>query len=158
MDLILNNLKGLGIHLLMSVLSIILTLVGVMLSPIYSSQVIAITVAVFVYIIYLVIYLKLSNCLKLENNKRNDYMVGVLAFIVGLGIWGLSIYYSGCSMNYISESQAIYWMPYNVYIFAGWVFLYGQENALILLLGSLSPIILLSVGMKIRRYKYRLNK
>ena len=156
MDLILNNLKGLGIHLLMSILSIILTGICVMLSPIYGSQVVAIIVIVFMYITYLVIYLKLSNCLKLESNKRNDYMVGLLAFIVGLGIWGLSIYYSGCSINYISESLAAYWIPYNVYIFAGWVFLYGQENALILLLGSLSPIILLSVGIKIKRY--RLNK
>lgn len=46
MDLILNNLKGLGIHLLMSMLSIILILIGVMLSPIYSSQAIAIIVDV----------------------------------------------------------------------------------------------------------------
>ena len=158
MDLFLNNLKGLGTHLLMSIFSIILILLCIAVSPIYSSQIIAVIMVAFLYIVYLVIYLKLSNCLKLETNKKNDYVVGVLAFLIGIGIWGLSIYYSGCSMNYISESAAVYWIPYNVYIFPSWLFLYGQENPLILLLGSLSPVALLSVGMKIKRYRYKLEK
>ena len=118
----------------------------------------AVIMVALLYIAYLLIYLKLSHCLKLETNKKHDYMVGILAFLSGVVIWGVSIYYSGCAMNDISESVAEYWMPYNAYIFPSWLFVYGQENPLILLLGSLSPVVLLSAGMKIKRYKFQLNK
>ncbi len=153
MNLVVNNLKGLGIQLVMSILAFILTTVAYMILTIYNSQIIPIIVTVLLYICYLIIYLKLSTCLKLDDNKKNDYMVGILAFIIGVGIWGLSVYYSVRSINYILESLEIYWVPYNLYIFASWPFLSGQENVLILLMGSLSPVILLSLGMKIKRYR-----
>lgn len=153
MNLILNNIKGLSIHLLMTICSTILVLICVMISPIYPSQLAAILISVCFYLAYILIYLKLSCFLQLENNKRNDYLVGILSLIIGISIWGFTIYYSQCSMIYISEEVAEYWIPYNVYIFPSWLFIYGQKNPFILLLGSLSPGILLSIGMKIRRYK-----
>lgn len=158
MNLILNNIKGLGIHLLMTIFSIILTVIYVMISPVYGSKAVAILILVCLYVVYILIYLKLSCYLKLENDKRNDYLVGIFSFIVGIGIWGFTIYYSQCSIIYISEEVAEYWIPYNVYTFPSWLFIYGQKNPLILLLGSLSPGILLSIGMKIRRYKCKLNE
>lgn len=151
MTLILNNIKGLGIHLLMSIFSVLLVLMAIMLSPIYGSKWIAILTLVCLYLVYIGVYIKLSYCLKLESHKRNDYLVGILSLIIGVGIWGLAVYYSQCTMSHISEEVSAYWAPYNVYIFPSWPLLYGQKKPFILLLGSLSPGVLLTVGMKIRR-------
>lgn len=158
MDLVLNNIKGLAIHLLMSVVSILLVLLLIMASPIYSSQITAIVMIVVLCLTYLLIYLKLTRCLNLETNKMNDYLVGLLAFLIGIAIWGLSIHYSKGSIHYIPEELEVYWMPYNAYIFPSWFMLYGQENPLFRLLGSLSPAVLLTAGMKIKRYRGKLNQ
>lgn len=156
MTLILNNIKGLGIHLLMAIFSVILVLIAVMMSPIYGSQWVVILTLVCLYLVYILVYMKLSCCLKLEINKKNDYFVGILSLIIGIGIWGLTIYQNQSAIAYASEEISEYWIPYNVYIFPSWLFLYGQNNPLLKLLGSLSPGVLLSAGMKIKRYK--LNK
>lgn len=156
MNLILNNIKGLGIHLLMTIFSLILVLIAVTMSPILGSQWVAVLTLVCLYMVYILVYMKLSCCLKLESNKIKDYLVGVLSLIIGIGIWGLTIYQSQCAIVYIAEEVSVYWIPYNMYIFPSWLLLYGQNNSLIQLLGSLSPAVLLSIGMKIRRYSCKL--
>ena len=151
MDLLLNNVKGFGIHVLMSIVSVLLLAVSVGLSPFYGSQGLSIFVLICLYGLYIVIYLKLCCWLKLENNKKNDYLIGLLSIVVGIGIWAYAAY--STPLGYISEELAPQWRLYNIYTFPSWIVMYGQKNPFILLLGSLSPGVLLLMGIRIRRYK-----
>ena len=125
--LIVNNVKGLGIHLIMTLFSILLVLIVVVLSPLYKAEFVAILVIGCLYISYIAFYLKLSSLLKVGGSPKQDYLIGGLAMIFGIGIWFATYYISG-GLTRLSEGNEIYWIPYNAYIFPSWILLYGVKK------------------------------
>lgn len=152
MSLLFNNLKTLLIHAVMTVFSFILVMLYVAYSPNYSSKFMATILALLLYIACILTYVGFGKSLKLESYKRKDYLVGILTFIIGLCLWLFTIYYSKGEILSVSKDLSHYWIPYNMYIFPSWLLFYGQSNTLVLLIGSVFPGLLVTLGMKLKRY------
>ena len=152
MTLLLNNLKTFLIHAVMTIVSFFLVMLYVACSPSYSSKFMATTLALLLCTACILTYIGFGKLLKLENDKRKDYLVGILTFIIGLFLWLFTIYYSKSDISSISNELSHYWIPYNMYIFPSWLIFYGQRNCLVLLIGSVVPGLLITLGMKLKRY------
>lgn len=152
-----NNLKALGLHLALVILSIIFTIIFVVASPILGKYVTHIISRIFIVTISMCLYILAGLLLDTGSNSKYDFLTGLLIAIIGLVIWYYTFSTAGWNLSEIPKELSGHWIPMNLYhspfIFIN-LLIPVPNTPLTSLITNLIPSILLGIGL---RYK-RLNK
>jgi len=149
-----NNIRALGFHLVIVLLSIILLVVFVATGPVLGKHTSNIASRMFIGIVFIFAYLFAGTFLDINRDKRYDFLVGSFVALVGIAIWSYTFFITGKNLFVIPAEYRDYWILMNIYhtpfIFINFIF--DLPNVPLLgIVENLIPSFLMGLGMKYKR-------
>ena len=151
-----NNLKALGLHLIIVVLSIMFLIVFVATGPLigrYSTNIVS---RLFISITFIFAYIFAGTLLDITKNKKYDFLVGFLLGILGVALWFYTFSITDKNLFEIPKELSGYWILNNFYntplIIISFL-LEVPSKPLSLLMINLLPSLLMGFGLKYKRFK-----
>lgn len=154
-----NNIKALGFHLLIVVLSMIFVIVFVVTGPTLGRYMTHIISRILITIAFILVYVFAGSLLDIGANKKYDFLTGCVTAFIGIALWYYTVSITGGDLFKISKEVTDYWILMNTYhspfIFVN--FLFRLPNTpLMSLITNLFPGLLMGIGLKYKRSRLKI--
>ncbi|NLK43216.1 MAG: hypothetical protein GX300_02350 [Tissierellia bacterium] len=154
-----NNIRALLLHFIIVIISFILLAIFVATGPKLGKYTTNIVTRVLVGVMLLLAYVFSGTLLYRNTGKKFDFFVGSSIGIIGLALWIYTFSKAGVKLfETIPEELSGCWVLMNIYYtpFTFLDFLFGLPNIpIISLLRNIVPTILMGLGLKYKRLKYK---
>lgn len=156
-----NNFKALLMHFIIVALSFIFLVIFVATGPKTGKYTTNIISRVFIGSMFILAYIFSGTLLDRDTNQKYDFFVGIFVGIIGIVLW--FYIFSKTRVNLfevIPKELSGPWILVNIYYtpFVLIDFLFGLPNIPILSLATnLIPTLLMGLGLKYKRLKYKNN-
>lgn len=154
-----DNIKGLFYHMVLMLISMLFLMIIAVISPYIGKYMIhpagRIILGIPWIIAYIVIGLKMNGRIK----RKSNFNSGMLIALIGLVLWGYSMYQTG--LHWTPDSDVImdyYYAPLNIYMgpILNMGILFDIEiNQYIRLISCFIPTFLMGIGIRIKRQSLR---
>lgn len=151
-----NNLKALGLHLVIVMLSLIYLVILVSTAPIIGKYTNNIMLKGLIGISFIFFYIFAGILLDINTNKKYDFLVGCTVGIIGICLWVYTFSITGRNLFRVPEELREYWILMNTYLYPFIVADFPikvSSTPLLLLLVNFFPSILMGSGLKYKRLK-----
>lgn len=148
-----NSILAFAMHLLIVFLGIVGLIIFVWTSPSMGKYTTSILSRIIIIIMFMGMYLYAGYILDIKQKRWLDYFVGCLIILIGGYLWVNSFNEAGGVLHKVGEDIKYKWIPYNLYctpsLFA-YLLIEPSESRIVI---DICPIPLITIGMKIKRYK-----
>lgn len=152
-----NNITSFLYHILIIIFSTIYLILLVSLGPYIGEFIKSPIIRIILSILLAGTYIYSGTRLSIRHRIRYDFQAGLLIAIIGIILWGISIFQTGAILRPVSEEAAYLYIPLNIFLnpMLQISFLLDIEfNQIIRLISCFIPSLLIGIGIKIKRYKY----
>jgi hypothetical protein len=155
-----NNLKALGLHLIIVMLSLIYLVILVSIAPTIGKYTNNSVIKGLIGISFIFLYIFAGTLLDINTNKRYDFLVGCIIGIVGICLWVYTFSITGRNLFEVQEELREYWILMNTYLYPFIVADFPikiSSTPLLVLLVNFFPSMLMASGLKYKRLKIMRN-
>lgn len=154
-----NDLKALGLHLVIVILSLIYLVILVSSSPTIGKYANNSVIKGLIGIPFIFLYIFAGTLLDINTNKRYDFLVGFIIGIIGICLWVYTFLITGRSLFEVPKELKECWILMNTYLYPFIVadFPIKISSTPLLLLVNFFPSILMASGLKYKRLKVTRN-
>jgi len=155
-----NNLKALGLHLIIVMLSLIYLVILVSTSPTIGKYTNNSVIKGLIGISFIFLYIFAGTLLDINTDKRYDFLVGCIIGIVGICLWVYTFSITGRNLFEVQEELREYWILMNTYLYPLIVAdfpIKSSSTPLLLLLVNFIPSMIMGSGLKYKRLKIMRN-
>jgi hypothetical protein len=152
-----NNVRALLYHILIIILSTLYLILLVSLGPYIGGLIRTPIVRGLMCIIFAGTYIYAGSRLNIRHRIKYDFQAGLLIALIGLILWGISVFQTGLDLRPVNEELAYLYIPLNIFLnpMLQIGFLLDIEfNQLVRLIACFIPGLLMGIGIKFKRYKY----
>ena len=151
-----NNLKALGLHLIIVMLSLIYLVVLVSIVPTIGKYTNNSVIKGLIGISFIFLYIFAGTLLDINTNKKYDFLVGCIIGIIGICLWVYTFSITDRNLFEVPKELREYWILMNTYLYPFIVTDFPikvSSTPLLLLLVNFFPSILMGCGLKYKRLK-----
>lgn len=151
-----NNLRALGLHLIIAMLSLIYLVILVSTASIIGKYTNNSVIRGLIGLSFIFLYIFAGTLLDINTNKRYDFLVGFIIGSIGICLWIYTFSITGRSLFEVSKELKEYWILMNTYLYPFIVadfHIKVSSTPLLLLLVNFFPSILMGSGLKYKRLK-----